>query len=736
MAIVFTCRKGHQWEPKIQRSAAETAKRVLCPKCGESVVSFAPREPEPKRNTEANTGSYQEESNDAEGMAEVDRDEQPTVAPDRTAKNRELPTVSGYEILSVLGRGGMGVVYKARQLRLKRLVALKMILAGSHAGPNDLARFRTEAEAVARLHHPNIVQIFEVGESGGLPYFSLEFVAGGSLAKLMDGTPLKPNRAAEILEQLARAMHHAHERDIIHRDLKPANVLMAVNGTPKITDFGLAKKLEGSIDQRTKSGAVMGTPSYMAPEQAEGKIDEISEATDVYALGALLYEMLTGRPPFKAETHLDTIMQVVAEEPVSPRRLQSKVPRDLEIICLKCLEKKPAKRFSSAKALAEDLQRFLNREPIQAKSLGFLGRTWKFAKKYPVFAAMVGIFILGIFLTTILAIWAINAAAKNPDDPFGFKASLPKLPTASKGIESPKFAALAHGARIWSVAISKDGRFLASAGENGSLMLWNPTSITKLRTFNGHTDVVSGVCFSGDGKQLVSGGWDRTVKTWEVDTGREIRTFSGHQRRVLCVCFSPDGKHLASGSADQTVIIWDAATGEAIHKLRGHTDDVTCVTFLSDGKHLASGSWDKTVRIWDATTGKELNTFTGHNSRITCITFGPDGNLMATAGADRAIKVWEITTGKEVNQLRKQNSEITSIAFTPDGNYLVSASWDLTVVWAYKTNQELTPIWGQKDVVTNLVIFPDGKRAASGSWDKTIKIWELFPTRRLQNNDQ
>ena len=257
-------------------------------------------------------------------------------------------TVAGYEILGVLGRGGMGVVYKARQVKLGRLVALKMILAGAPCRQQDRDRFRTEAEAIARLQHPNIVQVHEVGEHDGKPFFSLEFCSGGSLDRKLNGTPLPAQEAARLLETLARAMQAAHDQSVIHRDLKPANVLLAADGTPKITDFGLAKKLD-DVGQ-TAIGAIMGTPSYMAPEQASGKSKEIGPAADVYALGAILYECLTGRPPFKAATPLDTILQVVSDEPVPPSQLQPKTPRDLETICLKCLHKEAGKRYASAAA--------------------------------------------------------------------------------------------------------------------------------------------------------------------------------------------------------------------------------------------------------------------------------------------------------------------------------------------------------------------------------------------------
>ncbi|HLJ93916.1 MAG TPA: serine/threonine-protein kinase [Gemmataceae bacterium] len=280
------------------------------------------------------------------------------------------PCIPGYEILGELGRGGMGVVYRARQVSLNRIVALKMILAGGHATAQDLARFRTEAEVVARLQHPHVVHIYEIGEQNGLPFFSLELCAGGSLASSLEQTPLPPTDAAKLVETLAQAVHVAHQAGIVHRDLKPANVLLASDGMPKITDFGLARKLN-EVGQ-TASGAVMGTPSYMAPEQAGGRTREIGPATDIYALGAILYECLTGRPPFQAATALDTIMQVVAEEPVPPRELNPTSPRELEAICLKCLEKHPQKRYPSAAALAEDLARFREGEPVTALQSGLI----------------------------------------------------------------------------------------------------------------------------------------------------------------------------------------------------------------------------------------------------------------------------------------------------------------------------------------------------------------------------
>jgi tRNA A-37 threonylcarbamoyl transferase component Bud32 len=309
--------------------------------------------------------------------------------------------VPGYEVLGELGRGGMGVVLKARQVKVNRLVALKMILAGDLAGDRDRQRFQTEAAAIARLQHPNIVQVYEVGEHDGLPFFSLEFCPGGSLDRKLEGTPLPPAEAAVLVEKLARAMHFAHQKGVVHRDLKPGNVLLAEDGAPKIADFGLARQLDGA--GQTSTGQVLGTPSYMAPEQAVGEGKTAGPAADVYALGAILYECLTGRPPFRAATSLDTLLQVVKQEPVAVRQLQPKTPPDLDTICRKCLEKDPGRRYASAADLADDLARFLRHEPIRARPLGTTERLGRWCRRRPGAAAALVLALLVV--VAALAAW-------------------------------------------------------------------------------------------------------------------------------------------------------------------------------------------------------------------------------------------------------------------------------------------------------------------------------------------
>jgi WD40 repeat protein/tetratricopeptide (TPR) repeat protein len=681
--------------------------------------------------------------------------------------------VPGYELLSEMGRGGMGVVYRARQTRLGRVVALKMILAGGHADEQELKRFRNEAEAVARLQHPNIVQIHEVGEHEGLPFLSLEFCGGESLENKLAGTPLPPAEAAALVETLARAMHAAHQKGVVHRDLKPANVLLTEDGLPKITDFGLAKRLDDI--GHTATGTVMGTPSYMAPEQARGTGGATAPAVDVYALGALLYECLTGRPPFRAATTLDTLAQVVSDDPVPPRRLQPKTPRDLETICLTCLRKEPAKRYASAGELADDLHRFLRDEPIAARPTGPAERLAKWVHRRPAVAGLLAAVALVAALGAAGVWWKYRDAQQQRDwaeEQTRLKGeALEAARQAQKEADEARAEAqqkavqlrdqldraelLAYVGKITLADRESEAHHLGRAAEvlddcRPDYRGWEHRHLRQrcacgreVLVFGRHNLNVFAVAFSPDGSRAVSsgraeeaagGGIPGELLVWDVRTGATLLTLKGHRGGVTGVAYSPDGGRIASASADRTVRVWDAHTGAEVVTCKGHGAEVTGVAFSPDGGRVASSSLDKTARVWDARTGAELVQFAGHTAGVYGVAFDPAGDRVGSVGTDQVVRVWDGRTAVEVAALKGHTQPVWGVAFSPDGSRIASCGGKLdrqkppqageVRVWDAKTGAELLQLKGHRWLVRSVAFSPDANRLVTASSDGTVKVWD------------
>jgi WD40 repeat protein/serine/threonine protein kinase len=670
-----------------------------------------------------------------------------------------LPFVPGYEILGELGRGGMGVVYRAKQVGANRLVALKMILAGEHSGSQELTRFRTEIEAAARLQHPHIVQIYEVGESHGLPFFSMELVEGGRLDSRLDGRPLAPRQAARLVETLAAAVHTAHERGIVHRDLKPANILLQrkceghnpegektdggqgsafqfqlADCEPKIADFGLAKRMDRGKGP-TRSGTVLGTPSYMAPEQAEGRTGEVGRAADVYALGAVLYEMLTGRPPFQGQTDLDTLMQVIDAEPVPPSRLQPAVSWDVEAICLKCLRKEPRKRYPSALDLAEDLRRFREHQPVRARPLRRVERLGHWCRRNPALAAAVGVAATALVavaaLGLIMAVNAYNAAESIRHEEERTRAAL--LAAQARLAENYLDRALAACEReadpargmLWLTRCLEEAPQMPAGLEatvRANLARWR-SQIHPLKSAFQLPSPLAAAAFSPNGQTVLIAGEDKTARQWSIKTGQPLGPILRHRGEITALAYSPDGEVLLSGSRDMTARLWSARTGQPLTPGLQHVEAVTAVAFSPNQRAVLTVSGNQ-GQLWSAKTGRRLGSVLEHGGVVTAVAFSADGRTLFTSSSDRRAELWSAQTGLSLGQSLRPEEVITAAAFSPDGRNILMGSKEGTLrLWSPGKSKFARKLLRTKGPISFAGFSPGGQAIVTVSGFVTAQMW-------------
>jgi hypothetical protein len=707
-----------------------------------------------------------------------------------------LPTprqVGDYDILAEVGRGGMGVVYKARHRSLHRVAALKMVLAGEFASPTQELRFRLEAELAARVQHPNIVQVYEIGSYEGRPFLALEWVEGGSLANRLDAKPWPPGEAAALIETQARAIHVAHGEGVVHRDLKPANILLsfsceppasapaALAGgsrlsevVPKITDFGLAQPTEGG-QTLTHSGILVGTPGYMAPEQAGGKRALVGPATDIYALGVVLYQLLTGRLPFQGDSTLEVLRAVTSDEPVRPRRLQPRLPRDLEAITLHCLEKETGRRYPSALALAEDLQRFREGRQVVARLVGAAARLARACRRRPLVAALFTLLMVSLFGGLAGVTWKWLEANEERD-----RANAEKQAALYQTYRARLAAA---GAALQNHDVADAARQLDAAPEDLRDWEWlhlhsrlDDSSAVLQLTAGEHSFVVGapdplrlGACTpAGLRFTDLEGAEPRTLPigperghsvtgtktrrplrfvTWVGNTAVKVHDEAG---QVVCrveipevgmtrpVGVSPDGTRLVTTGVDgkwTPLLVFNVASGKPTAVCAGHADLIWSFTFSPDGTRLASAGEDQVARLWDPATGDLLATCRGHRSKVLSAAFSPDGARLVTTSSDGTVRQWNAATGKKIEAPYDRHSgEVLTAVYSPDGQWIASAGADRTVrVWEATGREDVAVLHGHTGGVVGVAFAPGSRRLASisrqtrlnSAGDKTVRIWDV-----------
>jgi WD40 repeat protein/tRNA A-37 threonylcarbamoyl transferase component Bud32 len=679
------------------------------------------------------------------------------VAPQVAALPARTRIAEDYEILDVLARGGMGIVYRARQSSLQREVALKMIASGNLASEAERQRFRAEAAAVAQMDHPNIVPVYDVGDFDDRPFFTMKFIEGGALGERISRLKAEPSHrtAAELVAKVARAVHYAHQRGILHRDLKPANILIDTNGEPHVSDFGLAKRFDAQSGF-TRSGAALGTPDYMAPEQAAGDSKAVTTAADVYSLGAILYELLTGAPPFAAPTPLATLRRVADEEPKRPSAVNPRVNRDLETICLKCLEKSPAQRYTSARALAEDLERWLRGEMILARPSRFWEGVVKWGRRKPAWAAFAALALAtpAVIIAVLVVMGRQVAGERNlavaQERITRQNLYAEDVALASQALDNADSAAAWHSlARHLPEDPAKPGAVDLRGFE--WRWLWQRVRGDADDALDAHLSYVNTIAYSPDGKFVASASSDGAADLWDSATHKLVRTFTepigfpplkaysdqmteiGRQNPVSAAFFTADNRHLlicrGAGSS-----LFDVATGEKNWSLATNAVAFAVCSPVDPGFALARKNFPRDeISIVDLSLGKLAYYSTNGRSDAMCI--APDGRSFARWDrAQHRVWVQGVPDGQSISSFEPGRIYVIDMAFTPDGRTLALGNYQNGNVEMFDvgSGSKTTELTGVGRRLRAIAISRDGKWLASGGYDQTIHLWDLESRREVR----
>ena len=635
-----------------------------------------------------------------------------------------------YELLEEIARGGMGVVFKARQASLNRIVAVKMILAGQLAGEAEVQRFRAEAESAAQLQHPNIVAIHEVGVLEGQHYFSMDFVEGQNLTEYVRNRPLSSRQAAKYLKTIAEAIHYAHQHGILHRDLKPSNILMDQSDQPRVSDFGLARQIKGDSDL-TLSGQVLGSPNFMPPEQAAGKRSQVGPHSDVYSLGAILYYLLTARAPFAAETMTETLQQVVHNDPPSPRLLNPGMSRDLETICLKCLEKEPGKRYATAQELADELGRFLTDEPIRARPVGPADKTWRWCRRKPALSsALVVVLVLVLVLSvgSPIAVLRINRArlqaqtkAKEATDSLWYS----YLAQARAGRWSGR-----AGRRFESLEALRKAAELRPAPElrNEAIACM---ALADIRIARELFDIPAGVAWRPDGDyQRYALAEDKGISVRRLSDGRELMLLTGSEPPLHGLWFSPNGRYLdvRFGTEPYRLRVWDLDRGDGYQIAANRS--VRNIAFSHSSRTVAVAV-DGAVLIYDLVSRQMLKSLAQPGLPWFLVFDAKDERLAVANAEGLEVRILDVETG-QILQTLAHPATVRMVAWHPDGQLLASACDDMQAyVWDTFTGKKRAALSGHQAEVIGVEFSHGGDLLASRSWDGTYRLWDPLAGRQL-----